>query len=547
MAGLSPQRIAVLIGIPVVLIGCAVFATATIERNTALHSSKQEEQAQSLLTAMLDQETGARGYFETGEAQFLQPWYTGQAHFAGALAQSRSLAGGDAPLQEALNQQAQRSATWRNVTAAEIERLRTTGRRPTSTEAVSQKAAMDDFRALNTLFQTQLSDRRDNALSGATWLAVGVAATLSILLVATGLLLWRRTSRQESRRLRTQRELRELLQVSLSEEESQLLLIHHVERIVPGSAAAVFNRNSSEDRLEPRLTDNVDQTPLRALETQQLKPRSCMAVRLSRAYSSEAKEQALVPCEACGRVAANTLCEPLLVGGEVIGSVLMAKETKLTDSERDRVRNSVVQAAPILANQRNLALAERRAASDVLTGLPNRRSAEETLKRMIAHAGRTVTPIAAILFDLDHFKRVNDLHGHDQGDKALAAIGQIVTTTVRASDFAARYGGEEFLILLPDTARAGAVEVAEKLRRGIERSELESIGTITASFGVAALPEDATDSEYLLRKADRAMYSAKARGRNRVEVAIAGDNGSAERLGQDGFDGLGELPDEPPL
>lgn len=233
------------------------------------------------------------------------------------------------------------------------------------------------------------------------------------------------------------------------------------------------------------------------------------------------------------------LCEPLLVGGEVIGSVLVAKERAIAPAERQQVRDSVVQAAPILANQRNLALAEMRAASDALTGLPNRRAADESIKRMVAHAGRSVTPLSVILFDLDHFKRVNDLHGHEQGDKVLASVGQILTTSIRASDFAARFGGEEFLVLLPDTARAGAVEVAEKLRRAVERLELVNVGSVTASFGVAALPEDASEPEYLLRTADRAMYAAKARGRNRVETMnTAVEEPSLERTG-DGADGRG--------
>jgi diguanylate cyclase (GGDEF)-like protein len=191
----------------------------------------------------------------------------------------------------------------------------------------------------------------------------------------------------------------------------------------------------------------------------------------------------------------------------------------LSDDQVALVQESVGLAAPILANQRNLALAERRAASDVLTGLPNRRAADEALKRMVAQAGRTISPLSAVLLDLDRFKQVNDLHGHDRGDQALAAVGQILSAGMRASDFAARYGGEEFLLLLPDTDRQGAREVAEKLRLAIEHADLRDVGGLTASFGVAALPDDAADGENLLRKADRALYAAKARGRNRVELA----------------------------
>jgi diguanylate cyclase (GGDEF)-like protein len=211
-------------------------------------------------------------------------------------------------------------------------------------------------------------------------------------------------------------------------------------------------------------------------------------------------------------------CEPLLVGGKVIGSVLVAGGT-MTDEGLAQVRSAVDQAAPIIANQRSLSVARLRAASDALTGLPNRRAADETLKRMVAHAGRTLSPLAAVLLDLDHFKQINDIHGHEQGDEALAAVGQVLTSTIRDSDFAARFGGEEFLLLLPDTSREQAAVVAEKVRRAIGEVQL-SIGAMTASFGVAAYPEDGLDAEQLLRRADGALYAAKEHGRDRVELAL---------------------------
>jgi diguanylate cyclase (GGDEF)-like protein len=519
MPGLSPRRIAVLIAIPVVLIASAVFATATFERNSALHASKQQDVAQRLLTGMLDQETGARGFFETRELRFLQPWYLGRSHFLTALADARSLSTGDAALEQVLSEQQQAGDDWHATIASEIARLQLTGQLPSVAQAITAKTVMDNFRQLNLLYGTQLDLRQDSTLSNATWFAVGVAALLSILLVLSGLTLVRRISRREAHRLRRQRELRDLIQVSGSEEESQKLLIRHVERTVPGAGAVVFNRNNSDDRLEARLSGGAEDTPLRDLVTDQLKPRSCMAVRLSRAYVRRPGDESLLLCEACGKIDANVLCEPLLVGGQVIGSVLLARKEAIDPQERSNVHDSVIQSAPILANQRNLAVAELRAASDPLTGLPNRRAADDAIKRLIAHAGRTVTPLSVVLIDLDHFKEVNDLHGHEQGDAALAAIGQILAASVRASDFAARYGGEEFLLLLPDTDRRGAVGVAEKLRRTIENAEIRDIGCLTASFGIASMPEDAVDSEQLLRKADRALYAAKAHGRNRVEVA----------------------------
>jgi diguanylate cyclase (GGDEF)-like protein len=519
MTELSLRRALLMMGIPVILIACAVFTTATIERHSALHAGQQQQAAQNLLTGMLDQETGARGFFETAEPTFLRPWSRGRTEFLDALGRARRLTRGDAPLQQSLSEQDQLFTQWRAGVGTEIARLRLTGRRPTLAADVLHKSAMDDFRQVNALFVTQLANRRDRALSLATWRAVGLAAGLSLLLVVAGIVLVRRSGRRQGARLARQQELRELLQVAESETESQLLLVHHIQRAIPGSEAGVLNRNSSDDRLDCRLDPDVEPRSLGALAADQLKPRSCLAVRLSRPYRQKPGDEPLLRCEACGRLAADVLCEPLLVGGQVIGSVIVARERVITEAERGTVANSVLLAGPILANQRNLALAERRAASDVLTGLPNRRAADETIKRMVAHAGRTITPLSAILLDLDHFKQLNDVHGHDRGDQALATIGQVLAAGLRASDFAARFGGEEFLVLLPDTGRGGAVEVAEKLRRAVQTTEINDIGSLTASFGIATLPDDAAEPEQLLRKADRALYAAKARGRNRVEVA----------------------------
>jgi diguanylate cyclase (GGDEF)-like protein len=168
---------------------------------------------------------------------------------------------------------------------------------------------------------------------------------------------------------------------------------------------------------------------------------------------------------------------------------------------------------------RNLRLAETRAATDALTGLPNRRSAEETLKLMLANADRSGVPLAVALFDLDHFKKVNDVYGHEKGDQLLAAVGDVATSTTRASDFVARYGGEEFLVLLPATDLPGAVLACDKLRESIARLHVLGAGNSpSASFGVAVFPDDAPDAETLVRGADRALYAAKSAGRNCVKA-----------------------------
>jgi diguanylate cyclase (GGDEF)-like protein len=182
----------------------------------------------------------------------------------------------------------------------------------------------------------------------------------------------------------------------------------------------------------------------------------------------------------------------------------------------------VTQAAPVLANLRNLATAEIRAATDALTGLPNNRAVQDTVKRMVAQAARSVAPLSEALLDLDHFKRINDAYGHGRGDEVLAAVAATLRSSIRDSDFVGRYGGEEFILLLPDTGKEQAHIVAEKVRAAVAATTLSRIDhPVTASLGVATVPEDAGDSDALIRAADRALYVAKGNGRNRVELFIS--------------------------
>jgi diguanylate cyclase (GGDEF)-like protein len=180
-------------------------------------------------------------------------------------------------------------------------------------------------------------------------------------------------------------------------------------------------------------------------------------------------QERLLPCSVCSDTPHLSTCVPLLVSGEVIGSVHCQHPQPLTAADQRTIRDAVTQAAPVIGNLRNLAIAEFRAATDGLTGLPNRRAVEETLRRMTAQAARTMSPLAALMCDLDHFKQINDQYGHSRGDDVLAAVGTALTTVIRASDFAGRYGGEEFLILLPNTDGPGSRVIAEKIRTASRR------------------------------------------------------------------------------
>jgi diguanylate cyclase (GGDEF)-like protein len=331
---------------------------------------------------------------------------------------------------------------------------------------------------------------------------------------------------REEHQLDQQTEFSEAMQMTESEHEAYGLLKRHLERSLGGSEVTVLGRNNSADRLEPR-------TPLQpgaalAAGLQDARPRSCLAVRTGEQQNRTNGEAPLMECDVCGKLGPSA-CQPLLVGGEVMGSVLALPEGSLAPEERETMRLSVAQAAPILANLRNLAIAEQRAGTDELTGLANQRSANDAVKRMAAEASADA-PLAAIVLDLDHFKQINDLYGHGAGDEVLAAVGAALRTTLRPDDFCSRWGGEEFLLLLPDADTEGARSAAENLRAAVGGIRVASVQReISASLGVAVLPVHASDAIGVVRSADRALYAAKAAGRNRVEVFTDGhSNGAAK-------------------
>ena len=378
-------------------------------------------------------------------------------------------------------------------------------------------------------------------------MAAGRAIGLILGTAAAGiaiawLFLW-----HEIRRLRRslepgqdQAEFADTLQIANDEDEAHRLLQRHLERTLTATAAVVLNRNNSADRLEA-VTPLPPGSPL-AGTLRGAEPRSCLAVRSGRAHSQGGGRPPLLSCPVCAPVPGASSCVPLMVGGEVIGSVLLSRPARYSEAEEQRIRESVSQAAPVLANLRNLAVAEIRAATDGLTGLPNKRAVTDALKRTFAQATTTKAPLALLLLDLDHFKQVNDQYGHAGGDQVLAGVGAALRSVLRARDFAGRNGGEEFAVLLPDTDIAAALEIAERVRATIAEVTLPGTDVpVTVSIGVAGFPGHASTLDRLERLADAALYVAKRRGRNRVELA---ESAAADDLpDQPGPDQPG--PDQP--
>ncbi|HLY21723.1 MAG TPA: diguanylate cyclase [bacterium] len=221
---------------------------------------------------------------------------------------------------------------------------------------------------------------------------------------------------------------------------------------------------------------------------------------------------------------------PITSRGAVAGVIMIESvEPVLTSADLELLTTLAGYAALAIENARNYEEARTLATTDVLTGLPNRRMLWATFERELARAIRYGAPLSVIMVEVDRFKLYNDTHGHLRGDDALRQVARVLLQEHRVHiDVVARYGGDEFVVLLPQTTKAEAAEMAERIRRGIGVAAdaglpprgADGAGVlVTVSLGVASFPEDGRTIEAVLRAADRSMYEVKAAGGDAVAVA----------------------------
>jgi diguanylate cyclase (GGDEF)-like protein len=286
----------------------------------------------------------------------------------------------------------------------------------------------------------------------------------------------------------------------------------------------VMVRNASRNRLEvvrPELTIE-DQLRHPILGD----PMKCRAARTLREVSAEHDAPIACRCELGVPREGSYLCIPMLAAGELVGI------TNLQSTERghfsaglsQRVQAYAGFAGATISSMRLIAATRERALRDGLTGVHNRAFLGEYLAKSIAAARRRSTPLAVIMADLDHFKQINDHHGHLVGDQAIVALARCLQGATRTSDAVVRYGGEEFVVLLLDVDGPMAAQTAERIRAAIEATPVSFAGQdhgciLRASLGVAMFPEHGEDGDALIAAADAALYRAKRAGRNRVELA----------------------------
>ncbi|HEX8119978.1 MAG TPA: diguanylate cyclase [Solirubrobacteraceae bacterium] len=219
--------------------------------------------------------------------------------------------------------------------------------------------------------------------------------------------------------------------------------------------------------------------------------------------------------------ARNIVIVPLSAEGQAIGAVVlehaMRAGTRIERRVVGMLERFAAHGALALRNAWLLEQVQHLAATDSLTGLPNRETFQRSLSQEVARAGRTGGEMSVLLLDLDHFKRINDTLGHQAGDKVLREVAAVLDESCRPFDTPARYGGEEFAVVLPNTGEHDGRGAAERLREAIEKASINP--SVTVSIGLASFPADGRDGDTLVRAADEALYESKRGGRNRVTSA----------------------------
>jgi diguanylate cyclase (GGDEF)-like protein len=530
-------------------------AWVTEVRNEGLQVEARLLGIRRVLALLIDAETGQRGYVITGKEAFLQPYHAAMATLPGELAQLPARYTRATPQEQQLLDELLQNAEARLAGLTETVHLRrlkgfeavepiiSTGEGRHHTDAV--RHAVDELTRIEGQQHATLEEDLQSKIRSAILFSL-VSTVLTLLLLGYLARVMLRAVRGEERsanqaqrtsqaleqgmgalkrrneEISTLGEMSRVLQTEMSLAEALEITGLFCTRLLPGTAGTVFLFRNSADLLEQAASWGPDTSSPTLLE-----PASCWGLR--RGQSHRHGGEGSLRCRHCAGTGVPSggldVCLPLVAQGDVLG--LMHVRLPIMEFQETMVELAQTvseQVALSLSNAKLRQVLRDQSIKEPLTGLYNRRFMEETLSKEISRALRNRQPLSLIVADLDHFKKINDAHGHAAGDAVLRAAARLLAQSVRASDVACRYGGEEFVLILPDCTKAHAQAKAEQIAQALRQAAVVENGAaiqVTASFGVAAAPEDGEDPAALFEAADRAVYAAKRTGRDRVVLAGA--------------------------
>jgi diguanylate cyclase (GGDEF)-like protein len=338
-------------------------------------------------------------------------------------------------------------------------------------------------------------------------------------------LLERQRGNRETRLLA---DLNEWLQSCNTLGELYQMVAEFLGRLLPGCAGSLYIYANSRDVLESATAWNGGKM------MPAMQPDDCWGLRRGRPYTFGVNEIEFRCSHINPSVQSEYCCIPILAHGETIGLLNLefrcdsgsdaTKSHKEANAEQRRL--GLVCAEQISLAIANVKLRDQlrdQSIRDALTGLFNRRYMLETCRREFSRAARAGDSISILSIDVDHFKKYNDNHGHDAGDTVLRAVGNCLENLFRNEDIPCRFGGEEFVVIMPGAGADAALLRAEQLRSKIEdivvRYLEKNLPRITVSIGLAVFPDAGDNPQAVLKAADQALYRAKEKGRNRVELS----------------------------
>jgi diguanylate cyclase (GGDEF)-like protein len=497
-----------------------------------------------LLGMLRDVESSQRGFALTGMDNFLDP-YTAALIEIPALRRGLVKGAMDEQELQAVEQILQLTDQKLDNAAYSIAARRYQADTQSLASAASLgKVQMDKLRQLLGRQISAMRDHRNNTrnklIEGSAQVAYfsGLAALINALLLGTAVLSGRRLLQARSAaadQLREAVALADRRNAMMSGSARMLQAIESVPSLgdtsailttcltglLPGVSGTIYLYRNSPDLLEPLASWGPADVSDASISRD-----ACWALRFGRTHEHHVHTDLC-----CHHLLAESrmhhMCMPMVTQGAVIGMMSVRLDSQSTAQfaiHRELITALAEQVSLALANVRLREALRAQSSNDPLAHPYNRRLPGATWKRELLRSTRSQTSLSVIMFDVDHFKRLNDTFGHDAGDAMLKAVAAAAKSAVRKADIVCRYGGEEIIVVLPECADGMAMERAEMIRKAIESIRLEHEGRempqVTASFGVASYPIFGLDGDALVRAADAALYVAKRRGRNNVQMAV---------------------------
>lgn len=312
-------------------------------------------------------------------------------------------------------------------------------------------------------------------------------------------------------------EMSDIMLACGSQEELSYVMAKYSQRLLQFSSGYLFIMHPSKNYLEKAASWGNPQP-----HDLTFTPEQCWAIRLGRIHYAGSSRIELMCSHTmfAEQPELSLLCVPLMAQNDIYGLLYLEVGLEFDENQQLLITAFAELTALALANVRLRENLRYQSIRDPLTGLYNRRYLEDFLFKQLHQAERTKASFAILMLDLDHFKKINDTFGHDAGDLVLKELGQILNSDIRLGDIAARYGGEEFVLLLYDIDAQAAKMKAENLRSAISNLQVkygaQPVGQITASIGISVYPDDAKSPAEVIEAADKALYQAKNKGRNKV-------------------------------